>query len=438
MLKLYFVLVVIYFLFGYFFLPDSICSTGWYFLSAALFPVAFFIVIGLLAQKGIIKNSSQPGTEAESGAFPPHEQQDVNNQIDKKEQKKTDKLLLTYIDSENFDNRFLRARTEPLEIIEFYDESHMSAKIKNVENGHTYFTTEMMCECDDYKKHHKPCKHMLFLALQTMRFWRYEKPIPKESFLAKATIQGKFIPIYWEYYHKQPPGLGYTNLFLFSVCGRLKGVSKKTGRSTDRRKKIVVSATDSEDARKAAAEIGVLPPYQIKFIDTPPSYEQYRYLRGVGIPYPNLISSLDVSALLTRYEDQDDKFCSDSLFEMATQCRVRVSYFSSPDSVMSCIWSAATETKKIALFCYAVYCRECGYNFGCGNIKHTDSIFSVFSPTKKEQDYILSITEFGYTFGYDLSRLNRRLSSYQDAVAQMIEAGLYLPQQATKVKWVYQ
>ena len=59
MLKLYFVLVVIYFLFGYFFLPDSICSTGWYFLSAALFPVAFFIVIGLLAQKGIIKNSSQ-------------------------------------------------------------------------------------------------------------------------------------------------------------------------------------------------------------------------------------------------------------------------------------------------------------------------------------------------------------------------------------------
>ena len=123
---------------------------------------------------------------------------------------------------------------------------------------------------------------------------------------------------------------------------------------------------------------------------------------------------------------------------MAKQCRVRVSYFSSPDSVMSCIWSAATETKKIALFCYAVYCRECGYNFGCGNIKHTDSIFSVFSPTKKEQDYILSITEFGYTFGHDLSRLNRRLSSYQDAVAQMIEAGLYLPQQATKVKWVYQ
>ena len=94
--------------------------------------------------------------------------------------------------------------------------------------------------------------------------------------------------------------------------------------------------------------------------------------------------------------------------------------------------------KKIALFCYAVYCRECGYNFGSGNIKHTDPIFSVFSPMKKEQDYILSITEFGYTFGYDLSRLNRRLSSYQDAVAQMIEAGLYLPQQATKVKWIYQ
>lgn len=434
MLKSYFILVVIYFLFGYFFLPDSICSTGWYFLGAALFPIAFSIIIGLLAKKGIIKISPQPGTEAESDKFPPCKQQDVNEQIHKKEKKKTDNLLLSYIGSEDFDNRFLRARTEPLEIIEFCDESHVSAKIRNTENGHTYFTTEMMCECDDYSKHHRPCKHMLFLALQTMRFWQYEKPIPEKLFFSKAIIQDKFIPIYWEYYHRQPLGLGYTNLFQFSVCGRLKGVSEKTGRPTDRKKKIIVSAIDSEDARKAAEEIGIMPPYQIKFIDTPPSYEQYKYLRGAGIPYPNLISSLDASALLTRYEDEDDKFCPNPLFEMATICRARVSYFSSPDSVMSCIWSNAAETEKIVLFCYAVYCKERSYSFGCSDIKHTNPVFLAFSPTRKEREYILSITEFGYTFGYDLSRLNKQLSSYRDAVTQMIKAGLYLPQQITKVR----
>lgn len=55
MVAAYFVLVVLYFLFGYLFLPDEICATGLYFLGSLLFPVAVFMVVGVLIHKGIIK-----------------------------------------------------------------------------------------------------------------------------------------------------------------------------------------------------------------------------------------------------------------------------------------------------------------------------------------------------------------------------------------------
>ena len=43
MVVVYFVLVAVYFLLGYLFLPDRICATGWYFGGAALFPVVVFV-----------------------------------------------------------------------------------------------------------------------------------------------------------------------------------------------------------------------------------------------------------------------------------------------------------------------------------------------------------------------------------------------------------
>lgn len=55
MIAVYFVLVVLYFLFGYLFLPDEICATGLYFLGSLLFPLAVFMVVGVLIHKGIIK-----------------------------------------------------------------------------------------------------------------------------------------------------------------------------------------------------------------------------------------------------------------------------------------------------------------------------------------------------------------------------------------------
>ena len=108
----------------------------------------------------------------------------------------------------------------------------------------------------------------------------------------------------------------------------------------NRQKTIMVNARSLEDAKAAAAELGVMPPYAgVEFVDTSPSYEQFNYLHGAGIPAPYFICALDMSALLTRYEDGDNEKCPEYLFEMATRYRVRVSYFQSPASVKSCIWS---------------------------------------------------------------------------------------------------
>lgn len=73
MIAVYFVLVVLYFLFGYLFLPDEICVTGLYFLGSLLFPLAVFMIVGVLIHKGIIKappvaETAPPEPEEENNA----------------------------------------------------------------------------------------------------------------------------------------------------------------------------------------------------------------------------------------------------------------------------------------------------------------------------------------------------------------------------------
>lgn len=323
-------------------------------------------------------------------------------------------LPIGYYDDVDFENRFLRARTEPLEIVEFCNEQHNAAKIRNNDNNHVYAVSLSNCECEDYIKYHAPCKHMLFLALQIKRLSWYEKPVP--YFVPKKNpSNGRFIPYYWKYYTGRPNGPGYTNLFVYSVTGRVHGISGKTGRPTNRKKQVLVNAKDSEDARTAAQEIGVVAPYQVTFIDMPPSYNQYSYVRSAGIPRPNIVSDADISALLTRCEDYDDEICPPVLFQIATQHRARVSYFASPNSVISCIWNAATEKQKPVLFCYAVYCREFGFRFGEAPIENTDLMFLSYSPAEKQLKYILSIVEFGWRF----KKISKSVLAYQSAIAHI-------------------
>lgn len=242
----------------------------------------------------------------------------------------------------------------------------------------------------------------------------------KDGFL----IEHPFIPDYSDYCSRPTgeDGFGYLNLYPYEVCGRVYGVSEKTGRPTNRKKIRVVHARGRRDAEAAAGEAGIMPPYAyIKRISlSPPSAYEVSRAVDAGIPLPRRTSSLDVSALLTRYDDKNVKECPYSLFEMATTRRVPVSYFSTPEIVSSFIWSDAMD--KPSLFCYMVYCRECGAAFGCAPLPFSDSVFSSYSPGPKELKYINSLVEFGYYY----KTYSRRSSAYISAL-QWLRSQSILP-----------
>lgn len=300
---------------------------------------------------------------------------------------------MQYVISFDFELRLRRARTDPLKIVQFYfkEDICISADICNESNGNTYHVTPISCECMDWEKRHLPCKHMIYLALETGNFRVYEKPISSYKYTSEVNADGKFIPLYWNYYSGIPSGIGYTNLYSYVVCGRVYGISEKTGRPTNRKKVAYVNAFSQVDAVQAAKEEGIMPPYEyVVFNDGCPSDAQYAYLHGVGIPCPNFINGHDISALLDRYVDENRDICPEPLFQMATERRVMVSYFSPPQDVINSIWRGVSDSERISLFCYAVYCREKRFPFGCAPIPSSHPIFSFFSPTQKQLKYINS------------------------------------------------
>jgi len=224
---------------------------------------------------------------------------------------------------------------------------------------------------------------MIYFALKTGDFQRYEKRIPS----APPRYGGdNFIPFYGRYYSGPPTGIGYKNLYPYRVVGRVLGISEKTGLPTNRKKEIFVNASSVEDAQAAAEFAGVVPPYtEVSLVDEFPSYNQLSYLHAVGIPFPFFVTADDVSALLTRHQTETDDICPAGLFQMATARRADVSYFASPQSVISFIWYLAAPSERAALFCYAAYCRELGQEIGCAPLPYTDSLFQSFAPTEKQQ-----------------------------------------------------
>lgn len=69
-----------------------------------------------------------------------------------------------------FEIRFYRAKNEPLTIAEYLDSEHTKAVVENQTNGHRYVVTGRKCECEDFAKRKRPCKHMIYLAIENGTF----------------------------------------------------------------------------------------------------------------------------------------------------------------------------------------------------------------------------------------------------------------------------
>lgn len=315
----------------------------------------------------------------------------------------------------SFERRLQRARTEPLKIVgrQYMGKQWISADVHNDQSGNTYRVTETSCTCEDFIKHQKPCKHMIFLSLQMGDYTRYERFVP--GFMPDVNAEGEFIPIYWRYYNGPPTGIGYTNLYRYEVSGRLHGISEKTGRLTNRKKVIIVSAVSEEDAKTAAKAKNIVPPYEyIRLIDQSPSVNQYAYLHAVGIPAPNFLNQEDIGALLTRYQTKNNDICPQCLFQIATKRRVMVSYFDTPQAVADAIWYHASIEEKNAIFCYAVYCKEKELPFGNTPILFVSEPFVSFTPTEKQSKYIQTINQDHP--GRTLTSLSSRSQAYAAAI----------------------
>lgn len=317
-----------------------------------------------------------------------------------------------YVSDGDFENRLFRARSEPLAILRqrLMNGRCVSADVHNSQTGSTYHVTPVSCDCEDFKKRGQPCKHVIYLALKAGDFTRYEKSLPAPP----PKYRGEnFIPFYGRYYSGPPTGIGYKNLYPYRVIGRTYGTSEKTGRPTNRKSEIVVNAHSPEDAQAAAEAMGISPPYaELSMLDVSPSYNQLSYLHAVGIPFPFFVTADDVSALLTRHQEEQDDLCPRELFDMATARRVGVSYFASPQSVAGLIWYCAPPGERAALFCYAAYCREIGYEIGCAPLPYADSVFQSFSPTEKRQlDYIKSFSPC-----FPIRSMSRQSHAYNAAI----------------------
>lgn len=320
-------------------------------------------------------------------------------------------------DENGMEARIYRARTEGLKIAEYCGEDHKTAKVSSGKTGKIYLVSDAACECEDFKKHGAPCKHILFLAMENGTFRRYEKPVPRRTGRKLKNSEGEFVPAYWEYYSGGPTGIGYLNLYPYEVSGRTYGISAKTGRETNRKKVVFVNARSREDAIKAAEEKNVMPPYEyVNPVDTPPTESQYAFLHGAGIPAPYFITAGDIGALLTRFQDEDDNFCPRPFIDLASRRRVSVSMFESPKAVLAAIWHCTPEDEKPALFCYAVMCQELGQFLGLGPVPEDDAVFRGFVPEASRRRYILSLKRVGY------EKLNTRSYAYMDAVEYLKRA----------------
>lgn len=70
----------------------------------------------------------------------------------------------------DYEARLLRARTESFKIITMQGEAKAAADILSKASGNVYHVTMTSCECEDFKKGHTPCKHMIYFgALNTIR-----------------------------------------------------------------------------------------------------------------------------------------------------------------------------------------------------------------------------------------------------------------------------
>lgn len=152
-------------------------------------PIPTLAVLGVLIVIGKSGENKNGGT-APTTAPPPAKPKAPSSPIKPQAQPTA---AVRRCEGRDYEARLLRARTESFKIITMQGEAKAAADILSKSSGKVYHVTMTSCECEDFKKGHSPCKHMIYFALHTGRYAQMERPIPRYEY-SRTNREGKTVP----------------------------------------------------------------------------------------------------------------------------------------------------------------------------------------------------------------------------------------------------
>ena len=143
----------------------------------------------------------------------------------------------------------------------------------------------------------------------------------------------------------------------YMMCGYFKvsGKNSETGRQNTKR----IYAVDQSAAIEYARQMGLCDPLCAEVLQfDPPSERQIEYMKNVNAPIPEGITSLDASAILTRFEDHDWSVPADGIVQFARDHHIAFSQFASADTLARMLCFDLKGWEKYEWIVYAIYCKH--------------------------------------------------------------------------------
>lgn len=264
--------------------------------------LAVLVVLIVIGKSGENKNDGTAPTTAPPPAKPKAPSSPIKPQTQPT-------AAVRRCEGRDYEARLLRARTESFKIITMQGEAKAAADILSKASGNVYHVTMTSCECEDFKKGHTPCKHMIYFALHTGRYAQMERPIPRYGYSYacrkdKGSHKAAKRLQYWMCQVQRKPGPGW-------YCLKLD-ISKYFYR-VNHEKLLAILGRRVKDPAMMAFIRGVVnsraEPFGLPRWRTPQDTPPEEWLYEVGMPIGNLTSQLFANI----YLNELDQYCKHRL-----------------------------------------------------------------------------------------------------------------------------
>lgn len=233
--------------------------------------------------------------------------------------------------------------------------------------GDLYYVTLNDCSCQDFKKRGKPCKHIYQLAME-LGYKKEDAPIEncEQSKLKKwlktpadkigfAIMLYGVISIIITQSANNGTSFGQSLLIggIFVVIGLLV---KKFGNKKKKEPVITNSVEIGTSEPDEEPDLTPLPIEVVYFKKDKPSQKQLEYARDLGINVLDSHYFVDVSQMISRYEDRDYKKPPLALAQYALSIGAEITPYVGANAIIGRIQHKLSKHERIAFYAYAVYC----------------------------------------------------------------------------------